>query len=331
MKPDWVSYMAILIPIVLVSFLVYPFWRRGKYESFANSELQMKTKVEFDGPPRWSKEELQTFEKAIANAKPRLESLQDEMFMILDDYKNVMEDLENTAYKQKQALDDIPKDIRKEEREQILKTSGLSSTPIKDFYDPLYIAKRNGMTPIAVRNEHDFTRTLPRVSVPPLGAFGKEDGLSWSNRGDTKERYDLEEEFYKSVPLYLPSFLASINEVLQNAEILRKNSGEASWGMRPRIERMEADIKRREKEAREIEEGFKNDEGMKCPKSIRIRTIKTISYKKWGRMAIEIDEKIREIRTLLNASIQDIQYSESFIQKMKKKGEQGKMRAQGAI
>jgi hypothetical protein len=325
MKVGWIHYVSILLPILLIAILLYPFWRTT--EGFKST----KEKVEFKGK-RWTTDEFTQFQEAIQGAKPKLETLQDELFVVLEDYKRVMDKLENGAYKQKEAIDDISKDLSQKERDQIIKTSGLSKTPVKDFYKPLYEAKQSGSKPITVRAEHNFQRTLPRVSIPTLGAFGEDGGLSWINRGgNTKERYDAEEEFYKSVPVYLPTFQSSVNEVLMNAEILRANAGESSWGMRPRVERMKAIAEQKEKEIKEKTNG--NEEGFEsksCPKSIRIRTIQTIPYEKWGTMANDIRTKLDQIRLLITKSTNDIKFSEGYLEETERKGRAGRDKARNA-
>jgi chromosome segregation ATPase len=315
------QYMIGIGIIVLITIIVHPFWRNSFHEPFQD---EMKIEVKFEGA-RWTTEELEEFQRRIQNSKPSLEQSQNELHTILEDYKRVMRDMENSAYKQKQSLDDIPSG----QRAQVVKSSGISETPVKDFYNPLLQAKKDGFSPIITRTEHDLRRSLPRVSIPPLGAFANEEGLSWIHRGETKERYDAEENFYKIVPVYLPEFLASVNEVLKNARILRENAGEQSWAMRPRVEQMEARAKEAEKKANEgNEEGFKDQS---CPKSIRVRIIQTIPYSKWGAMAKEISEKLSEIQDLNRKSKEDIQEAERILQGLQSKGAQGKRKAQNAV
>ena len=335
MKLEWIDYLSILIPLVVISLLVYPFWRRDKYESFEND---VKSRVEFKGK-RWTEPEFISFIKNIRGAKTLLESSQDKLFVVLEDYKKVMGDLENTAYKQKEGLDGIPKDLSKEDRKKMMGSSGLSQTPIKDFYESLYLAKDNGFSPINVRPEHNFRKSLPRIAIPTLGSLDKEGEFAWINEKDSEERYDKEEEFYKNIQVYLPTFLSSVNEVLTNAEILRKNAGEASWGMRPRAESMKERADKLEKDTKEEAkqgtgqvdiEGFESTEDS-CPKSIRIRIIKTVPYEYWGQTAMEINTKIKTIQELISTSIQDIQISENTLENMGRKGEQGKQKAQNAL
>jgi hypothetical protein len=309
--------------IILIAILVYPFWNTN--EGF-NDQTKREVKTVFDGT-RWTNEELLEFETLIKGAKETLVKYQDDMFVSLKDYQRVMNTMERSAYKQKQGIEDIPKDISKEQRKKIMESSGLSETPVKDFYDPLYRAKMEGYTPIITRTEHDLPRSLPRVSIAPLGSFAKEYGLSWIIRGETKERYDAEEDFYKMVPVFLPEFLASVNEVLQNAKILRQNTGETSWAMRPRMEQMRDRAIEAEKNAKNKDEGFSNSQET-CPKSIHIRTIKSIPYKYWGDIAKEIRQKLKQIDELNRSSKQDIAETDRIIEEMKIKGEQGKRKAQ---
>lgn len=323
MKSRWIGWVSIIIPIISITLIVYPFWKRKSYESFKN---KVTPRVEFEGK-RWTKEEFNTFTKNMKNTKATLESLQDKMFIILDDYKRIMSKLENTAYKQKEGLNNIPKDLNEEDHKRMVESSGLSNTPVKDFYRPLYSAKSDGSTPITVRSEHDFRRSLPRISISPLGALDQEDQLTWINRENTKERYDKEEEFYKKIPVYLPPFLSSVNEVLTNAEILRNNAGEASWGMRPRVEDMKERISAL---ANKIKEGFENKKES-CPKSIKIRTIQTVPYEYWGKIAEEIHTKVTRIQKLINGSIEDVRVSENTLEELGKKGKQNAQNAQNAL
>ena len=327
MKSRWVYYISILIPLVLISLLVYPFWRKDGYESFKND---IKSKIEFEGK-RWTNMEFELFRRNIKGSKPSLESAQDKLFVALEGYKKVMGSLENAAYKQKEGLKNIPKGLSDKDRKKMMESSGLSKTPVKDFYRSLYLAKDKGFSPINVRPEHNFRKSIPRVAIPPLGTLDDEEELTWSSKKDSKERYDKEEEFYKNIQVYLPTFLSSVNEILLNAELLRKNAGEASWGMRPRVESMKQRADELEKKAKEEEnEGFKNNTDS-CPKSIRIRTIKTVPYEYWGQMAVEINKKIKRIQELINTSIQDIQISENILEDMGRKGEEGKQKAQNAL
>lgn len=319
--------MSIIIPLVLISLLIYPFWRINKYESFKDD---IKTKVVFEGK-RWEKIEFETFINNIKGSKTLLERLQDKLFVALEDYRKVMGKLENAAYKQKEGLKNIPKDLSEEDRKKMMESSGLSNTPVKDFYKPLYAAKENGFSPINVRSDHDFRKSLPRVAIPSLSILDQEGALSWIDSKDTTDKYDKEETFYTNVPVYLPTFLTSVNEILTNVEILRKNAGEASWGMRPRVEGMKRKADELERKAKEDgNEGF-TDTKDSCPKSIRIRTIKTIPYEYWGQMSKEIKTKINTIQELISASIQDIHISENILEDMGKKGEQGKKKAQNAL
>lgn len=314
-----------MIPLILISLVLYPFWRRNKYESFKD---EIQTKVEFQGK-RWTKLEFEIFVENIKNSKTSLEKLQNKLFVVLGDYKRVMGRLENAAYKQKEGLANIPKDLSEKDRKKMMESSGLSSTPIKDFYKPLYTAKKNGFSPINVRSEHDFRKTLPRVAISSLGTLDQEGELTWINEKDTIERYNKEEEFYKSVSVYLPTFLSSVNEILTNVKILRKNAGDTSWGMRPRVEGMKQRADELEKKVK-TEEEFRDSKDA-CPKSIRIRTIKTIPYEYWGQIAKEINSKINTIQDLISASIEDIHISESILENMGRKGEKGKQKAQNAL
>ena len=297
--------------ILLIAIIVYPFWRID--EAFNTMS------VKFEGK-RWSLEQWIKFEKAITNTKPKLESLQDDMFIVFDDYKRVMSSMENVAYKQKKALNDIPKEYRND----VIKRTGLSKTPVKDFYDPLMNAKDEGYNPIITRSEHDLSRSLPRVAIAPLGPFESDDSLAWVNHEDNDSKYDKEEEIYKSIPIYLPSFLASVNEVLKNAKILRQNSGEQSWALRPRIEKLKARADMAEKEAKS--EGFTSKSKIEC-----IRTIKTVDYDYWGDIADEISTKLNQIDDLIRKSKQDIMEAERISQELEAKGQKGKRKAQNAV
>lgn len=297
--------------IILLSLILFPFKRR--IEVFKNNS---RTRVEFKGE-RWSSSQVDEFKNIIRTIPDLIGDSQAKMFTALDDYKRIMVQIEQAAYKKKKGINNVPSGLSKEERDTIMGNMNVSSDPVKDLYDSF--DKKKAITMLE-ESPYKYRKGLPRIAIPKLGPLKDDSFYNWVTMKDSDSKYDKEEEFYSKIPLILPSIMSSVNELLQNAKILRANAGESAWGLRPRVEAMARESEEARKKA---EEGFvsKNDT---CPDTIKIRVVQTVPYSKWGNMVKDIKSKMDIIQSLVTQSINDINQSETVYNIIKEQGKSDK-------
>lgn len=299
--------------IIILSLILFPFKRKD--ELFKNKS---KIRVEFKGD-RWSSSQVTEFKNIIRTIPKLIEENQTKMFTALDDYKRIMVQIEQAAYKKKKGIQDSTSGLSKEERDTIMGNMNVSSDPVKDLYDTF--DKKKAITMLE-ESPYKFRKGIPRIAVPKLGPLKDDSFYNWITMKDGDSKYDKEEEFYNKIPSIIPTILSSVNELLQNARILRANAGESAWGLRPRVEAMARESEEARKKA---SEGFvSNDYEKDCPKTVRIRVVQTIPYAKWGNMVKDIKSKMDIVQSLVTLSINDIKQSETVYNLTKEQGKADK-------
>lgn len=308
-----------ILIILTIGIIAFPFWKRIGIESF---DQNIDYQVKFEGK-RWTIDQIHQFRDTIHNVSNTVNDIQSRLHITLDDYKRLMTDLERSAYEKKRKLDSMTA-----EQKELLRGTGqgnLTNDPITQFYSSLRQAKIGGKEPIAYESErggYKFRSSLPKVSIPELGTIETNEYYSWTGISGT-ERWDAEETFYKHIEDKLPPFASGVDQVLENATILRHNAGGNSWGILPRVEKMkrEADAA----EAAATKEGFLNGNPMdseKCQaKTVYLRIIKVPSFDKWIQVAKDIQHKLKKMNSLVNDANTDLKYTETIINELKTKGQ----------